>query len=336
MSGEILQYPEFAGGATVNGVQAISPFGWVNTIIQGNRWFVKPRTGSDSNDGKSPSSAFKTLAKAQAVAVANQNDIVFLLAESNTAADTTDYQATALTWAKNSVHLIGVNNGGMIGQRSRISNLSTATAIVDGLFIVSANNCFIANIEVFQGQGGTNPTGASIATLVSGDRNHFANCQISGIGHSELDDATSRSLKVSGSENFFDSHCYIGLDTVIRATATAEVEISAGARNVFDRCHFETYTSLSTFKMVTVATGCDRFIKFLDCDFHAVQNITSAVAPTGLIGITTMNGAVLMKNPYVYGFAQIVTADNAYVQVLGLNGLATGHLIGIAQGVDAA
>ncbi len=43
-----------------------------------------------------------------------------------------------------------------------------------------------------------------------------------------------------------------------------------------------------------------------------------------------------MKNPYVYGFAQIVTADNAYVQVLGLNGLATGHLIGIAQGVDAA
>ena len=88
--------------------------------------------------------------------------------------------------------------------------------------------------------------------------------------------------------------------------------------------------------MVSVATGTDRFAKFLDCDFVAVQNITSAVAPTGAIGITTMNGQVIMKNPYVYGFANITTADNAYVQVLGYNGVATGHLIGIAQGVDVA
>lgn len=49
-----------------------------------------------------------------------------------------------------------------------------------------------------------------------------------------------------------------------------------------------------------------------------------------------MNGAVIVKNCYLYGFAQYVTADNAYVQMLGFNGLATGHLIGIAQGVDAA
>jgi hypothetical protein len=114
------------------------------------------------------------------------------------------------------------------------------------------------------------------------------------------------------------------------------VEISAGARNIFENCQFETYTSLSTFKMITVATGCDRFIKFTDCEFLAVQNITGAVAPTGLIGITTMNGQVLINRPCMYGFAQYVTTDNAYVQILGLDGTATGHLIGITQGVDAA
>lgn len=302
---------------------------------QGNQWFVAPGTGSDINDGTTVFTPFATLAKALASATAGQNDTVYLLAQSNTTSATTDYQSVVLDWNKQGVHLIGVNNGSFIGQRSRISNLSTATAIVDGLFIVSASNCLIANIEVFQGQAGTNPTGASIAVSVTGDRNRFVNCQMSGIGHSELDDATSRSVKISGSENIFQ-HCYLGLDTIIRATATAEIEISAGARNIFESCQFETYTSLSTFKMVTVATGCDRFIKFLDCDFHAVQNITSAVAPTGAIGITTMNGEVIMKNPYLYGFAQYVTADNAYVQVLGYNGLATGHLIGIAQGVDAA
>ena len=48
-----------------------------------------------------------------------------------------------------------------------------------------------------------------------------------------------------------------------------------------------------------------------------------------------MNGAVLMRGCFLYGFAQYVTADNAYVQMLSWNGLATGHLIGISQGVDA-
>jgi len=108
------------------------------------------------------------------------------------------------------------------------------------------------------------------------------------------------------------------------------------ARLIFEDCHFESYTSGSTFKAVSIATGVDRFVTFKNCMFTAVQNISSAVAPTGAIGITTMNGQVYMVNPYVYGYSQIVTADNAYVQVLGLNGLATGHLIGIAQGVDAA
>lgn len=318
-----------------NGVSSfgITLLGGAGIPFTGKYFFVKPSTGSDAQSGTTPTDAFKTLAFALSKCTAGANDVVYLISESNTASLTTDYQSVALDWNKDAVHLIGINNAPMIGQRSRISNLSTATAIVNGLFIVSANNCYISGIEVFQGQGGTNPTGASIAVKVSGDRNHFVNCQFSGIGHSELDDATSRSLLVSGSENVFDS-CYTGLDTIIRATATAEVEISAGARNTFNDCQFETYTSLSTFKMVTVATGCDRFIKFKNPVFHAVQNITSAVAPTGAIGITTMNGEVLMINPYLYGFANYVTADNAYVQMLGFNGLATGHLIGIAQGVD--
>lgn len=303
--------------------------------VQGNYYFVKPHSGSDGNDGQSPATAFQTLAKALSVATAGQNDVVFLMAESNTAANTTDYQSSNLDWNKDLVHLIGVNGGPMIGQRSRIAPLSTATAFAN-LFTLSANACLIANIEFFQGQMATNPSAASTCVTVSGQRNHFYNCQISGIGHSDLDDAGSNSLTVSGSENLFEE-CYIGLDTVIRATSVTEVVMSGtNTRNTFKRCHFETYTSGSTFKMVSVATGTDRFIKFLDCDFVAVQNITSAVAPTGAIGITTMNGQVIMKNPYVYGFAQITTADNAYVQVLGYNGLATGHLIGIAQGVDAA
>lgn len=302
---------------------------------QGNYYFVAPVSGNDGNDGLSPQSAFQTLAHALSFTTSGQNDVVYLLAEGNTASATTDYQSSNLDWNKDLVHLIGVNGGPLLGQRSRIAPLSTATSFAN-LFTVSGNGCLIANIEFYQGKGSTNPSAASTCVTVSGQRNVFVNCQISGIGDTALDDAGSNSLTISGSENIF-KHCYIGLDTVIRATSVTEVILSgATARNVFENCHFETYTSGSTFKMVTVPTATDRFVKFLDCDFVAVQNITSAVAPTGLIGITTMNGQVIMKNPYVYGFANITTADNAYVQVLGYDGTATGHLIGIAQGVDAA
>lgn len=304
-------------------------------LTQGNSWFVDAHNGNDGNDGMSPASAFKTLARAQALAVANQNDVVYFLANGNTASTTTDYQSANLAWAKDGVHLIGVNSGSFLGQRSRIAPLVTAATFAN-LFTLSANNCIIANIEFYQGATATDPSAASTCVTVSGSRNRFVNCQISGIGDTTLDDAGSNSMTVTGSENIWQ-HCYIGLDTVLRATSVTEVIFSGiPARNVFEYCQFETYTSNSTFKMITVPTGADRFIKFKNCEFHAVQNITSAVAPTGLIGITTMSGEVLMVNPYLYGFAQYVTADNAYVQVLGHNGLATGHLIGIAQGVDAA
>lgn len=300
---------------------------------QGNQWFVAPYTGSDTNNsGQSPNSPLKTLARALALATANQNDTIYLLAQSNTAARTTDYQAATLTWNKDAVHLVGVNCGPAIGQRSRISNLSTAAALAP-MVNVTANNCLFQNLEMFQGTPGSGTT--SICLQVTGQRNHFLNCQIAGMGDltAVADVSGSRSLKLSGSENLFE-RCTIGLTTAIRATMTTECEISAGARNMFLDCDFETYTSLSTFKMISVATGCDRYVKLYNCRHVAIQNITSATAPTGLIGITTMNGQVMVKDNYLYGFANYVTADNAYVQMLGLNGLATDHLIGIAQGVD--
>jgi len=308
----------------------------------GNIFYVDPQSGSDSNNGAAPATGnqvgvgpFRTLAAALAACTDGNNDVVYLIAKSNTASQTTAYQSANLNWSKSLTHLIGVNGGPMLGQRSRIAPLSTATAFAN-LFTVSGHGCLIQNIEFFQGQMATNPSAASTCVTNSGQRTRFVNCQISGIGHSDLDDSGSNSLTITGGECIFQ-HCYIGLDTVIRATSVTEVVISGSpARIIFEECHFETYTSGSTFKMVSIGTGVDRFVKFKNCEFLAVQNITSAVAPTGLIGITTMNGQVMITGCTMYGFAQYVTADNAYVQMLGIDGTATGHLIGITQGVDAA
>lgn len=307
---------------------------------QGNIYWVIPQGStqgldSDSRNGLSPQQAFKTLSYALSRATAGQNDVVLLCAESNTASATTDYQTANLNWSKNLVHLIGVNGGPLLGHRSRVAP-NGSTASFANLFTVSGNGCLIANIEFFQGTGTTNPSAASTCVTVSGQRNVFRNCQISGIGHSNLDDAGSNSLTITGAENLFQ-HCYIGLDTTIRATSVTEVVMSGSpTRNAFEDCFFATYTSGSTFKLVSIGTGMDRWTLFNRCIFYAAANISSATAPTGALGVTTVNGMVIVKDCGFYGITQITTADNAYVQVLGLDGTATGHLISISQGVDAA
>lgn len=295
----------------------------------GNAFFVKPSSGNDVNSGKKPDQALKTLSKALSLATANNGDVVYLIAESNSASSTTDYQSTALDWNKDGVHLIGIGANPFIGQRARISNLSTATAIVDGLFIVSADNCVIKNIAIFQGQGGTNPTGASIAMKVSGERNHIINCQISGIGHSELDDATSRSLTVSGDENTF-TNCFIGLDTVIRSTATSEVDVSNG-RNIFDNCMIHSYTDNTSFKaLTTISSTAGRFVMLRDSILSVITNITSADTPTGAIA-HAQAGTVYMVHSGVMGYDDVATADNTNIYVLETT---TGVDSGVASTVD--
>ena len=301
---------------------------------QGNIFFVNPGTGSDNNNGQ-VGSPFKTLGMALSLATAGQNDIIYLMAHSNTASQTTDYQTANLNWNKDLVHLIGVNGGPFIGQRSRIAPSTTSPSFAN-LFTLSANGCLIANIEFFQGAGTTNPSAASTCMTISGQRNHILNCQISGVGDDNLDDSGSNDLTISGSENLIEN-CYIGLDTISRdTTVTGTILSGTNTRNEFRDCHFEAYTTTTAYKFLTVATGTDRWFKLIRCIFNAVPNLASSAAPTGAIGITTMNGAGIVKDCAFYNTTQIVTADNAYVQVLGTNGLATGHLISIAQGVDAA
>jgi len=304
----------------------------------GNVYFVKPYSGSDYNSGKSPHRALKTLSAALDKATADNGDVVYLIAESNTAANTTDYQTEALDWNKDGVHLVGVNSNSFLGQRSRIATES-ATLDIEDLFTVSADNCYIANIEVYHGVNGSTAT-VPRAVVVSGQRNHIINCQFSGIGDgtgaNSMDVAGARSLAVTGSENLFEN-CYIGLDTLIRTTATTEVEIVSGARNIFRKCMFATYTSTTAFVPVTVDAACDRFVMFDECSFYASANITSAAAPAGVFNALTMNGTVILKNPYIVGCTKIAAADNAYIKVLGFLGIAvaSGNLIGLAQTVDA-
>lgn len=301
----------------------------------GKVFFVKPYTGSDSNRGNRPDSAFKTLAKALASARADKGDVVYLIPESNTAANTTDYQPTALDWNKDGVHLIGLGAGPMIGQRARIAQTSTVKTIED-LFTVSADNCLIANLEVYQGVASSTATSPR-AAVISGQRNRILNCQLSGNGDlaGSTDTAGARSLAVTGSENTFQ-HCYIGLDTVIRATQTTEIYVDSPARTIFEDCVVNSYTSLSTFKAIT-CNAPDRFVLLKNCMLMAITGITSAVAPTGAIASGSINGKVMVLGGGVFGYADVTTADDSKTLQLTYSGLAANVVDqGVAKATDVA
>jgi len=262
----------------------------------GTYYFVKPSTGSDSNSGLEPGKALKTLAQAQTKATANKNDVVYLIAESNTAADTTDYQSATLTWAKDLVHLIGIGAPSIVSQRSRIAQLSTATA-VSPLVNVTANGCYIANISAFQGVADAT---SLIDVQVTGARNVFENVHFAGIGHATMSAAGACSLKLEGgAENVFRG-CVIGVDTIdTDADGVNLLCDTAATRNLFEECLFQlwiTATGASHVKLVDT-TAIDRWLWFKRCLFASESvNKTIDMAEVFNIPAGISQGKIILQD----------------------------------------
>ena len=278
---------------------------------QGVVHHVMPNSGNDGNDGLSQDAALATLTQAQTNATADQNDTVLLYAESNSAGSTSHSVLTAgavtLDWAKNLVHLIGVNAGGPVAQRSRIQFQSTfATAVP--LFTLSAAGCYIANIHMFAGVADTNPTGCF---LMSGERNRIYNCHLAGIGNDANDIAGAFSVSLTGDENSFE-RCTIGLDTTARGTAANSGLLVAGGatRNMFQDCLFTAFVEHATNHVhvrITGTTGIDRWLWFKNCLFN-YESANYAAAATGVMKIPVLTqGRVIVQNCMAYSDAHGTT-----------------------------
>lgn len=261
---------------------------------QGKAIYVKPYSGAAGNGGKTPQSAAKTLSGAHTLATADQNDIVYLLSESNTAASTTDYQSTTLTWSKDLVHLIGQGAASPISSRARVAWISTASSASDiPLVTWSSDGSRCENIQFFSGIGDAN---LSFNVLVSGSRNVFKNCHFAGIGHATNDATGAYSLSVSGDENLFED-CVIGLDTIVRTGANYELVVS-GSKNTFRNCTFIAYSETAGRCMVQSA-ATNGWNIFENCKF---VNWTTNLG-TGPTNVFDMPAAASSANVYLHGCA---------------------------------
>ena len=316
--GTLTNYPN---GLTSFGIPVVTGMPYPFT---GTYFFVDPLNGSDGNTGLSPSRALSTLYKAYSLLTDGANDVVFLIGDGSTTgtarlstalAQSVDSSATTgtLTWAKDACHLIGVTAPARISQRARIappSGTYTVTTFGSANFIVvSASGCLFANFSMFHGfsTGGA----AQIALTVTGSRNAFVNLHIGGMGDAgSAQDAGSRCVKIGSSgsgENLFMG-CTIGLDTVTRTAANANVELAgATPRNQFIDCVFPIMTSSATvLGILGTGNGCvDRFNLFKSCAFlNAVKSTSTTMSQLASFTTASPGGMLVFQDCMSVGITE--------------------------------
>ena len=293
----------------------------VNSAATGNSWFVKETTGSDSNAG-SAIAPFKSLAAAQLAAVANNNDVVYLMGS--------NHQTATLTWAKNGVSLVGLA-APSDNDRARISPAASLTqaqwTALGPMMNVTAQGCSFVNLGSFYGYGTSSLTAPTtpVCWADAGGRNFYSNVQFLGAGDTNVAlNAAMRSLTIGGSgENLFDG-CTFGGDTIQRITnANATVEIVSGSpRNIIRRGVFQAWNGLAgNFHVLVQSGGMDRYLWLDECFLHSFgTGMTAAISNAG----GSPNGdIVLSPNCIVVCGGVVASAGNVYVGQISSGGGAT-------------
>jgi len=292
--------------------QGALPARIVNSAAVGNSWFVNEATGSDSNPGNAQL-PFATLDAAIAAAVANNNDVVYLIGSS--------HRSTTLNWNKNGVSLVGLA-APSDNDRARISVLGGLTqaqvTALTPLVNVTGQGCSFVNLGTFYGfDGALTPPTSSVCWAEAGGRNFYSNVQFLGGGDALMAAlAGMRSLTVAGNgENLFVG-CTIGLDTVVRATAAnASLELKGGTpRNRFEDCVFQALCSLATDVHVLVgADGIDRYALFKGCVFNASVDSTGTALNAAVSADAAAGGSVILDPTCLsVGATAIATAGPVY------------------------
>ena len=281
----------------------------------GKIWHVKPYSGSDSSSGREPHTAFKTLPAALAAATENRNDIVLAYSQGNSAALTTDFQATMLDWNKDGVHLIGVNSGVSISPRSRISAVSTWTS-ANPAMKVSANNCYFANLQVIMDAVDTTPLGA---LWVTGSRLRFDNCHALGIVYTTNDIAGAYSLLLSGAEEVEFNGCQFGSDRTVKgAQANSVLKFASVAKNIIFRDCILRLVSTSATNHVFVrapASSLDGSVAFIRCQGinSKHRNVGASELTYAMVVAADAGGDVFLSPDTIFQAADVNSADTGNV-----------------------
>lgn len=272
-----------------------NPLG-IRLFPEGIVYFVHSENpnANDQNLGTDPQFPMSTVLAAYNRCTAGQNDVVVVVGQASGYA-----QAATLTWAKNYTHMIGISPDVLgVGQRVRLTG--SGTADITPIMTVSADGCMFQNLQFFNGHDAAVDSGA---VLVSGSRNYFERVFFAGMASAVAGArAGSYSLKVSGEENTF-VRCSVGLQTIIRAAANAELVLSGAGcyRNRFVECEFISWSVTAGKFLVSLdATSVPWVTHFENCEFDNL-NMTAGGAAGGALGNAFNDASLAMHQVILKG-----------------------------------
>ena len=275
-------------------------------VTQGKIFHVKPSSGSNSTgDGLTAATALKTLTAALSLCTAGENDTVLLYSESNTAANTTDYQTSTLVWNKDLVHLIGVGAGGAYNKRSRVGWSSAATsATAVPLFTLSANACLIAGVSFSVGSAIAN---LSYGVNVTGINNRFVNVDVAWPTNTANDVAGAYALNLAPATQCLFQKCTFGSFTIDTGSAANQIVLVSGGASMvkFEDCDFISRISSSTNSPAVRLTDANTLgfgdMWFKRCNFIA-DSVNGAYTQTGAFATTAaQTGRIILIDCHMNG-----------------------------------
>ena len=256
-----------------------------------------------------------SIGTAYTACTSGRNDTIWLSPDSHS-------QATALTWAKNMVHLEGMYAHGRMNLRSRIGHSADFTPM---LTVSGYGNSF-KNLYFMHGRGAA----ANLNLLtVSGNRNSFMNCHIGGPMNAAEADATGYDLvRITGEENYF-YRCFFGVDTQETSKAT-HIELGAASlRQIFEDCIFVMNADANAPRFIKCDAGLgEQVVLFQNCTFINTGSSSLAYAING----AGLNNAKLYFDSRCnfHGVSYIVAAaneDNVLIGTGGYQAAGTAQLI---------
>lgn len=278
--------------------------GLVGVPFVGDVFYVDPTNGSDTaNNGRSQDNAFKSLYKAHSSVQSNHHDVIIVtpggVGSGTGTEESTAVSGGAWTFSKNLTYVVGNAAPSRISPRSRILWGTAGQSTSGALLTISGQGNIFKNLQV-----GTFVDN-NIVIKLTGSRNVFEQVHIAGIGDATAgDDTAARSLWISGgSENLFED-CVIGLDTIARSVANAEIEMSGAAtRNQFRGCDILSFADNAGHLFVKAATAADvdRFAIFDHCRFMNSIKSTATTMTVAMDLTASLGGAVILHDSWLFG-----------------------------------
>ena len=282
-----------SNGGTGDPIKVIDNYGHVRPSgTFGDTYFVDYRNGSDSNDGKSSGTAFKTLSAAYDACTSNNNDLIYI------DGDSTVVETEMITWAKNRITVVGVGGAGHYGQAAKVQiGVTTAATDIALMTVTGVRNTFIG-IKFIS----NNTVAEGLYTIAEGgEYSTYINCEF--YKSTDLDDAGASEFLHNGDSTQF-YNCTFGSSANETGNIRANVLLTATLSGkkcrdtYFENCIFLSKADDTDKVMVygANATDVERMLLMKNCTF--LNNVLSSGTPAHAVGFgaAQTQGTVLLQD----------------------------------------